>query len=580
VAGPPWILLAFLAGEAVYVGVTSGLPHGEQDREWLARAAGWFGAVAAAYAVFMFVVLFAWDLILRPGGVAVQSLFASAGAISVLTALTPLTRATAAVSSRRPLPLTPVINGLSAIFIFGAVAAAAQLSLHGLDWLHLKLLPLEPRYEILMLLTLSLGLLAIGAAISFFVNVNWFSLHAFYRDRLVKTFLGASNLGGPEKEGRNPFNGFSEKDNLPIAEVWDTIKREREAGDPGRLYPVINISLNVLASDNLAWQERKAESFVCTPQFTGGHTVSYRPSKVYAAFGFGRSTWGTEPTRRSISIGTAMAISGAAVSPNWGYHSSPLTSFLMMLSNVRLGWWMGNPRASQAWRYRGPGFSLKLFIQEALGWTKDTSDWVYLSDGGHFENLGIYEMVRRRCRTIVVSDAGADPNCNLEDLGNAVRKIAIDFGVRIEFERIRMRKRSDIAQAGVYCAVGTIYYPEGVNGTIVYFKPGFYGIEEPADVRAYAAANAKFPHETTLNQWFGESQFESYRSLGAYVIEKIGREQDKLESGQHKFRSESGLGKFVETAEIYLKEYEEKFPADGANVVEIRKAVPVRRAVA
>src|SRR3984885_14619570 len=100
----------------------------------------------------------------------------------------------------------------------------------------------------------------------------------------------------------------------------------------------------------------------------------------------------------------------------------------------------------------GPSFAINPLIEEAFGQTTDNRPYVYLSDGGHFENLGLYEMVRRRCRTIVVVDAGADPNCTLEDLGNAVRKISIDLGVKVEFRRILVRKRSDVAAAGVYCA--------------------------------------------------------------------------------------------------------------------------------
>src|SRR6202040_1393878 len=126
-------------------------------------------------------------------------------------------------------------------------------------------------------------------------------------------------------------------------------------------------------------------------------------------------------------------------------------------------------------------------------------------------------------------------------------KVSIDFGVKIEFHRIHMRKRSDIAVAGVYCATGQICYPEGVKGQIIYFKPGFYGAAEPADVRAYAAANAKFPHESTLNQWFGESQFESYRSLGAYVIEEI----CKITPGDLQ------LTQFAERISAHLEEFEQ-----------------------
>ena len=397
-----------------------------------------------------------------------------------------------------------------------------------------------PGTELAFIVCTAIFLLLISTIISFFINVNFFSLHALYRNRLVKTFLGASNVKAkPEDEGRNAFDGFSERDNLAMAELYGKMNLGQV-----KLYPILDMTLNLLATKNLAWQERKAKSFVSTPLFTGGHRVGYRPSALYSA-----GWWGSlrEP-ERGISLGTAMALSGAAVSPNWGYHSSPVTSFLMMLANVRLGAWLGNPKHRATWRYSGPRFSWRLFLQEALGRTDDEEPWIYLSDGGHFENLGLYEMIWRRCRTIVVSDAGADPKCTLEDLGNAVRKIAVDLGVRIEFRRIHMRKRTDVAVAGVYCALGDIQYPEGVCGKIVYLKPGFYGSEEPADVRAYAAANAKFPHESTLRQWFGESQFESYRSLGAYVIEEICK--------RNKESDELSLEEFVKLAERHLDDFE------------------------
>jgi hypothetical protein len=238
----------------------------------------------------------------------------------------------------------------------------------------------------------------------------------------------------------------------------------------------------------------------------------------------------------------------------------------MMLANVRLGWWLGNPKHKKTWRYAGPSLSWRLFLQEALGWTDDEEPWVYLSDGGHFENLGLYEMVRRRCRTIIVSDAGADPKCTLEDLGNAVRKIAIDLGVKVEFDRIQLRRRSETALAGVYCASGKILYPEGSEGRIVYFKPGFYGTEEPADVRAYAAANAKFPHESTINQWFGESQFESYRSLGSFVIGEIFR---KARNGKNDLTPRD----FAHRVHSYLEEFQRSQVNGGATVVDFRRRI-------
>jgi hypothetical protein len=203
-----------------------------------------------------------------------------------------------------------------------------------------------------------------------------------------------------------------------------------------------------------------------------------------------------------------------------GYHSSALLGFLLMLFNIRLGWWLGNPRR-ESYHREGPTLSIVPILEELAGQTTDQGRWVYLSDGGHFENLGLYEMVRRRCRAIVISDAGCDPECAFEDLGNAVRKIYIDLGVSIEFDRLAVTKRETPPVPGVYCALGRIIYPGSSEpGWLLYVKPGYHG-NEPADIRSYATAHNSFQHESTANQWFSESQFESYRGLGAHVAELI-----------------------------------------------------------
>lgn len=146
-----------------------------------------------------------------------------------------------------------------------------------------------------------------------------------------------------------------------------------------------------------------------------------------------------------------------------GYHSSPLVTFILTLLNVRLGAWLGNPgKAGEATFHLGyPNFSVGPIIAEAFGLTNDTSPYVYLSDGGHFENLGLYEMVLRRCHYIVVSDAAADPECSFADLGESVRKIRIDFGIPIEFDHMGIYSRREIGalkDPGHNCAIGRIRY--------------------------------------------------------------------------------------------------------------------------
>jgi hypothetical protein len=259
---------------------------------------------------------------------------------------------------------------------------------------------------------------------------------------------------------------------------------------------------------------------VFTPRYCGsGATpdLGFRDTKDYA---------------RGIRLGWAMTVSGAAVSPNAGYSTMPGLALLMTLFNLRLGAWSGHPgkAGDKTYQLRGPHNALLPLSSEALALTDDQARYVYLSDGGHFDNLGVYEMLRRRCRFIVISDATCDPDYVYADLGSVVRKAAIDFGIRITFRHLDMARRGETAVKGAYSAFADIDYPETrpdgtrQNGYLLYIKSYFGGLEEPADVRAYALANPAFPHDTTLNQFFGEAQFESYRVLGSYTVMELGRQ--------------------------------------------------------
>jgi hypothetical protein len=200
-----------------------------------------------------------------------------------------------------------------------------------------------------------------------------------------------------------------------------------------------------------------------------------------------------------------------------GYHSSPGAAFLMTLFNVRLGAWLPNPASAstdELSRAKPPNALITL-ARELLGLSDDRGNAVYLSDGGHFENLGLYEMVRRRCRRILVVDAGEDPNASFEDLGNAIRKIRIDFDVAIEFvPQVAIGSRKKPLLPFRSFAYAKVHYPECTTpGELVYLKPADLA-EVAMDVRSYRNLNGTFPHQSTLEQFYGESQFESYRELG------------------------------------------------------------------
>jgi hypothetical protein len=378
------------------------------------------------------------------------------------------------------------------------------------------------------------ALIVLGLVMAWFINTNRFSLHAMYRNRLIRAYLGASNTD----RHANPFTGFDDSDNLQLHELWPR-SSGAPAGAPAprrRLLHVVNMALNLVHGERLAWQERKAHTFTASALHAGSLMVGYRRTRAGA--GGPRAHYGgTE----GMSLGTAVTISGAAASPNMGYHSSPLVTFLLTLFNVRLGWWLGNPgvRGDHTFYLASPRVAVRPIVAEAFGLTGSTGPYVYLSDGGHFENLGLYEMVLRRCHFIVVSDASCDEGGVFQDLGSAVRKIRADMGVPIDFEGgIGILPRSaDPAKraSSLYWALGRIRYsiadppaapvrdPGARDGWLLYVKPAFCGTEPP-DVCEYAMAHDRFPHEPTTDQFFSESQFESYRMLGSHVMQQMSRD--------------------------------------------------------
>jgi hypothetical protein len=352
------------------------------------------------------------------------------------------------------------------------------------------------------------------------VDLNEFSMHYLYRNRLVRCYLGASH----RDRVPNPFTGFDVNDDLHLSEFT-------MANDYDGPLPIFGAALNLVHGKDLAWQERKAESFVMTPLFCGFDVWFERLSRPgqwdkpgLEAFGYRRTQNYAYP--KGFFVGTAMAISGAAASPNMGYHSSPALGFLMTVFNVRLGWWVGNPRHTKSWRNAGPLVGLGYLLAELFGATDDSGKYVYLSDGGHFENLGIYELVKRRCRFILACDAGADKDLKFGDLASAIRKCRSDMGIDIKLRTDRLVAMGTPAFSKWHCAVGEILYKDsdpgaGIeNGVLLYIKSSLTS-DEPADVLNYKAQYPDFPHQSTADQWFTESQFEGYRALGEHVIESV-----------------------------------------------------------
>lgn len=368
------------------------------------------------------------------------------------------------------------------------------------------------------------ALLVLAAIVLVFglcVDINKFSLHNMYKNRLIRCYLGASNPGRDEQR----FTGLDDKDDVPLRDLTS------EGARVQRPFHILNTTLNISQGGNLAWQERKAASFVLTPLYCGyslartqgDSTTKHNESWETQGFCSTLTYAADDPEENGFSLGMAMATSGAAVSPNMGQATRPARAFVLTMFNIRLGRWSPNPRGARP-KVPSPRMGFVAMMLELFGYSNEDRDFVYLSDGGHFDNIGLYELVRRRCDVVFAVDAGADPKRAFNDLAESIRKCRIDMGVEISIPLadlaakegdLRMRSKAGFAE-------GAIKYGDGMpDGKIVLIKPSMCeGDREPVDVLNYAQQNPPFPQQTTGDQFFGESQFESYRRLGLHITEQ------------------------------------------------------------
>ncbi|HEX6126398.1 MAG TPA: patatin-like phospholipase family protein [Pyrinomonadaceae bacterium] len=539
----PAFLLVVLLAATIFVGLTS-RPATDEDREWLARYGAWVLIACGAWMLMSSVVLIAPSVLQWIFRFNLSDLFSWGALPAVLSSVAAV--ASAAVSllggfsekalvrdesvktrSSRILAIAPRIAAvvfLGFIFVGLAYLCTWLLNVVGIvtEPDHVSVLRIATTTDLLVLF---IALSIVGLVMACFVNVNKYSLHGAYRDRLVRAYLGASN----SDRKQNTFTGFDDNDNLELHEL--------ENQSP---LHVINATVNLVGGKNLAWQNRKAASFTMSPLHCGSSAVrGYRRSRDYCR---------SRTSGKALRLGTAMAISGAAANPNMGYYSSAVVTFLMSLFNIRLGWWLGNTGergSNKDWlgygkqRYFekvGPSIAVLPLLNETLGRTDEKKRFLMVTDGGHFENLALYEMVLRRCRFILLSDGAADADFKFGEIANAIQKCKVDLGVDIKFVgsmniRGRYSKEESEVKRSRF-AVAKITYPEtsldpetGIaknnTGWLLYTRPTYYGTTEPRDVRYYADANSKFPHQSTGDQMYDEKQFEAYRSLGFLTMEEI-----------------------------------------------------------
>ncbi|MGO9605607.1 MAG: hypothetical protein ACLQAT_19835 [Candidatus Binataceae bacterium] len=456
---------------------------------------------------------------------------------------------------------------------------------------------------------------------SSWVFVNRTSLHSLYAARLIRAYLGASNKSRYENTAgvSDPVDG----DDISQEEYW-----RPEKGDfwkNGAPLHLVNVTINetVDGSSQTEQRDRKGVGMAIGP---AGFSVGVRhhavlnagwsqtpeakpktaetpnpaqvkiyPEPMSGVFSVFRVEGNPDAFRgETLTLGNWAAISGAAVSTGLGSIGSLGTSLLTGFFNVRLGYWWnsGTKSITPGSKSFGQGARLSsllgklmasmLPVQSSLldefqGRFHGTlRQYWNLTDGGHFENLAGYELIRRRLPLIVIIDAGGDVDYDFADLANLIRKARLDFNADIEFidpiasdgsenkdfkdatdfvgeyfaplqkkvfgtidqlrrgkwarEPIEERKAffksaNETSLSLRHAALAKVTYLDETDQTwspryLLLIKPSLIG-EEPQDILNYHSANPDFPHESTAEQFFNEAQWESYRRLGQHIGEKV-----------------------------------------------------------
>ncbi len=375
-----------------------------------------------------------------------------------------------------------------------------------------------------------IGVVALVGIVAHYVNLNYITIHRFYRDRLMEAFLPNVN---DIVSGQDTTQGATKANSFMLSGLGDDLK------NPIAPLHLINTNLVLIDSKHRKSRSRGGDSFVLSPLFSGSQATGWCNSKMLSG--------------GDITLATAMAISGAAANPNTGASGegstrNPAFALLMSLLNIRLGYWIVNPWYSSTKNPRKPYKASPNFLDPLLSsllsgvlfWSRNNrktdkasyaqdeyNKFIELTDGGHFENLGIYELVRRKVKKILIIDAAADPKYKFSDLANAIEKIRVDFGVILDINIDHLTPSSqcnphEICYSVSAVAYGTLKYPDDEHnpGEVIYLKTCFTSDLQP-DLISYKIKNPDFPDQSTGDQFFDEKQFEAYRELGYCLARQL-----------------------------------------------------------
>ncbi len=421
------------------------------------------------------------------------------------------------------------------IFVIASYAFAYGVLLLGYRWSALFVEGDEATRAIIAVSVMLAFILGI------FTNINYIGFHRYYRDRLMEAFM--PDWQAVEKGVTEPA---THADGLRLSSLWPVMHGMRKDKNQPRIpFHIINANAVLSNSKQRRLRLRGGDNFILTPLACGSDATGWVDTKRFI--------------RDGMTLATAMAISGAAANPRTGAGGKGVTrnnfvSIAMGLLGIRLGYWVHNPRSYRLNGNWKRSFTFNQFFPAGVyallgrGYREDSA-YLELSDGGHFENLAIYELARRQCGLIILCDGGQDNETSYADFVSAIQRLGQDMNATIRFDmqvnesreepawhssdpaQLIARpddkeypKSSDYADKGYF--VATIDYGDnGCEGwpreaTVVYLKSSMI---RDLDIvaKGYKGANPSFPNQTTADQFFDEEQFEAYREVGYRVAEQM-----------------------------------------------------------
>ncbi|MDQ4145451.1 MAG: hypothetical protein M3198_17260, partial [Actinomycetota bacterium] len=341
-------------------------------------------------------------------------------------------------------------------------------------------------------------------------QTSW-SLHPLYKRRLATAFALRPVSGGVAE--------------LPYDQPTALPEMARRVSDQPEL--VVCAAANVSGAE-LAPPGRRAVTFTLGPDWAGGPQIRYvRTTALCEALG--------PSLAGDTTLLTAMAISGAAFASAMGRHSKGTLNSILAATNLRLGVWLPSPdhaaAVAQGTARRVRTRSLAYLLREVLGRYDPGAPLLYLTDGGHYENLGLVELLRRHCRVVACFDASGGPGTLVEAVSLAYEELGVTITFppdALDSVRSPAEARGTAAEpnvpmdpltartAAADVIVGSISYPEPPDGVIVYAR-AVLTPETPDPVRFYATDHPRFPNDPTGDQWFDADQLDNYLMLGRHA---------------------------------------------------------------